>query len=465
MKIKNIHSAYFIGIGGIGMSALARWFHHNGVQVYGYDKTSTELTTKLENEGISIHFEDEIEKMPEFVFENNKGVLVVYTPAIPKDHKGFNFLKEKGIKLFKRSEVLGKLTEGMFTVAVAGTHGKTTTSSMVAHLLKSGKKDIAGFLGGITTNYGTNMVMNQGDYKKAIIVVEADEFDRSFLTLKPNIAVVTSTDADHLDIYGKLEELKKSFSLFLENVNPAGQIYIKDGLWEEIASKKIKANPSSYGLNAGDIRALNVQVKDAKFIFDVHLNNKVIDGFQLSVPGFHNVENAVVAIAIANQLGLSEKEILEGIKTYRGVKRRFEYVIQRNDFVFIDDYAHHPSEIKAMLTSVRALYPGKKVSVLFQPHLYSRTRDFAVEFSQCLSLADEVMLLDIYPARELPIEGVSSDILLESIQTDEKYKVEKESIVEYLSNRDLEVFITMGAGDIDRLVEPLKNMFNKQNAA
>ena len=210
---------------------------------------------------------------------------------------------------------------------------------------------------------------------------------------------------------------------------------------------------------------MNVQVKDAKFVFDVTLNNKVIKGFQLSVPGFHNVENAVVAIAIANQLGLGEKEIIEGIKTYRGVKRRFEYVIQRNDFVFIDDYAHHPSEIKAMLTSVRALYPGKKVSVLFQPHLYSRTRDFAVEFSQRLSLAVEVMILAIYPARELPIEGVSSDILLESIQADQKYKVEKENIIEYLSNRDLEVFITMGAGDIDRLVEPLKNMFNKQNAA
>ena len=465
MKIKNIHSAYFIGIGGIGMSALARWFHHNGVQVYGYDKTSTKLTTQLESEGISIHFEDEIEKMPEFVFKNSKEVLIVYTPAIPKDHKGFNYLKEQGIILYKRSEVLGKLTEGMFTIAVAGTHGKTTTSSMIAHLLKSGKKDIAGFLGGITTNYDTNMIMNQGDYKKAIIVVEADEFDRSFLTLKPNIAVVTSTDADHLDIYGKLEELKKSFSLFLENVNPNGQAYIKDGLWDDIASKKIKAQPLSYGLNAGDVRALNVQVKDAKFVFDVALNDTIIKGFQLSVPGFHNVENAVVSIAIAHQLGLNEKEILEGIKTYRGVKRRFEYIIQRDGFVFIDDYAHHPSEIQAMLTSVRALYPEKKVSVLFQPHLYSRTRDFAVEFSQSLSLADEVMLLDIYPARELPIEGVSSDILLESIQVDEKYKVDKETIIDYLSNRELEVFITMGAGNIDQLVEPLKNMFNKEHAA
>lgn len=465
MKIKNIHSAYFIGIGGIGMSALARWFHHNGVQVYGYDKTSTKLTTQLESEGISIHFDDEIEKMPDFVFKNSKEVLIVYTPAIPKDHKGFNYLKEKGVSIYKRSEVLGKLTEGMFTVAVAGTHGKTTTSSMIAHLLKSGKKDIAGFLGGITTNYGTNMVMNQGDYKKAIIVVEADEFDRSFLTLKPNIAVVTSTDADHLDIYGKLEELKKSFSLFLENVNPKGKAYIKDGLWDDIASKKIKAEPISYGLNAGEIRALNVQVKNAKFVFDVALNDKVIKGFQLSVPGFHNVENAVVAIAVAQQLGLNEKEILEGIKTYSGVKRRFEYVIQRENFVFIDDYAHHPSEITAMLTSVRALYPGKKVSVLFQPHLYSRTRDFAVEFSRSLSLADEVMLLDIYPARELPIDGVSSDILLESIQVDEKYKVDMETIIDYLSNRELEVFITMGAGNIDQLVEPLKNMFNKQHAA
>lgn len=465
MKIKDIHRAYFIGIGGIGMSALARWFQHNGVQVYGYDKTSTKLTTQLESEGISIHFDDEIENMPDFVFEKDKSVLIVYTPAIPKDHKGFNFLKEKGLSLYKRSEVLGKLTEGMFTVAIAGTHGKTTTSSMLAHLLKYGKKDIAAFLGGITTNYDTNMVMNESDYKKAIIVVEADEFDRSFLTLKPNIAVVTSTDADHLDIYGKLEELKKSFSLFLENVNPKGQVYIKEGLWEEISSKKIKAKTISYGLNAGEIRALNVQVKEAKFVFDVNLMDKVIKGFQLSVPGFHNVENAVVAIAVAHQLGLTDKEILAGIETYSGVKRRFEYIVKRNNFVFIDDYAHHPSEIKAMLTSVRALYPGKKISVLFQPHLYSRTRDFAAEFSKSLSLADEVMLLDIYPAREQPIEGVSSDILLESIQIEEKYKVEKDTILEYLSNKELEVFITMGAGNIDQLVEPLKTVFDKQYAA
>jgi UDP-N-acetylmuramate--alanine ligase len=465
MKIKNIHSTYFIGIGGIGMSALARWFYHNGVEVHGYDKTPTSLTAQLESEGIAIHYEDEIEQMPKFVFENSKEVLIVYTPAIPKDHKGYAYLKERGISVYKRSEVLGKLTEGMFTVAVAGTHGKTTTSSMIAHLLKSGKRDVAGFLGGITTNYNTNMIMNHGDYKKAIIVAEADEFDRSFLTLKPNLAVITSTDADHMDVYGKLEEMKKSFSLFLENVNPDGHIYVKDGLWEEIESKKIKAKYTSYGLNAGDIRALNVQVKDAKFVFDVSLNDTIIKGFQLSVPGFHNVENAVVAIAVAHQLGLSAKEILAGIQSYSGVKRRFEYVIQRNDFVYIDDYAHHPSEIKAMLTSVRALYPGKKVSVLFQPHLYSRTRDFAVEFSQSLSLADEVMLLDIYPARELPIEGVSSDILLERIQVNEKYKVEKDTVIDYLGNRELEVFITMGAGNIDQLVEPLKEMFNKKNAA
>lgn len=465
MNIKNLHSAYFIGIGGIGMSALARWFHHNGVKVYGYDKTSTNLTTQLENEGISIHFEDEIEAMPDFLFQSDKGVLIVYTPAIPKDHKGAAHLKEKGLRLYKRSEVLGELTEGMFTVAVAGTHGKTTTSSMVAHLLKTGKKDIAGFLGGITTNYSTNMVMNQGDYKKAIIVVEADEYDRSFLTLKPNIAIVTSTDADHLDIYGEISELKKSFALFLENVNPKGQIFIKEGLWDELSSKKIKAKPYVYGLNSGEIRALNVQVKDSKFVFDVALTDTVITGFQLAVPGFHNVENAVAAIAVAHQLGVSSPDILEGIRTYEGVRRRFEYIIRRDDFVFIDDYAHHPSEIKAMLTSVRALYPGKKISVLFQPHLYSRTRDFAAEFSQSLSLADEVMLLDIYPARELPIEGVSSDILLESIQVEEKYKVEKDTILEYLAERDLEVFITMGAGNIDQLVQPLKNMFDKEHAA
>ncbi|WMN06254.1 UDP-N-acetylmuramate--L-alanine ligase [Marivirga arenosa] len=465
MNIKNIHNAYFIGIGGIGMSALARWFHHNGINVYGYDKTSTDLTNKLIEEGIHIHFNDEVEAIPEFVFESSTKNIVVYTPAIPKDHIGFNFLKEKGIEMLKRSEVLGLLTEGMFTVAVAGTHGKTTTSSMVAHLLKSGNKDIAGFLGGITTNYGTNMVMNEKDYKKAIIVVEADEYDRSFLTLKPNIAIVTSTDADHLDIYGQIGELKKSFSLFLEKVNPNGDIYIKDGLWDEIANKKIKAKPQSYGINAGDIRALNVQVKNAKFVFDVAFRNNTIEGFELSVPGFHNVENAVAAIAVAYQLGIKPELIQKGIKSYKGVKRRFEYIVQSENFVFIDDYAHHPSEIRAMLTSVRSLYPGKKVSVLFQPHLFSRTRDFASEFSQSLSLADEVILLDIYPARELPIEGVNSNMLLESIQANEKIKIEKEKAIEYLQNKDFEVFITMGAGNIDQLVKPLKNIFEKQYAA
>lgn len=465
MKLKNVNSAYFLGIGGIGMSALARWFNHNGVKVYGYDKTSTELTDNLIKEGISVHFEDEIDRIPEFALKESKEVIIIYTPAIPTNHKGFNHLKGLGLRLYKRAEVLGLITKGMQTVAVAGTHGKTTTSSMIAHLLKHADKNVAAFLGGIATNYNSNVIYNTGAIKKAIMVVEADEFDRSFLTLHPDIAVVTSTDADHLDIYGELKELRKSFALFLENVAAKGHIYIKEGLWEDLETQKVKADHLAYGMNSGEIRALNVKVKHAKFEFDVAFPNLMMKGFQLAVPGFHNVENAVVAISVAHQLGLPEKLIKSGIASYQGVKRRFEYICQEENFVYIDDYAHHPSEIRAMLTSVRALYPNKKVSVLFQPHLYSRTRDFAAGFAESLSLADEVMLMDIYPAREEPIEGVNSEMLLSAIQIEDKYLLRKEQIIDHLNTSNLEVFITMGAGDIDKLVGPIKEMFRKKNAA
>lgn len=465
MNLKNLHSAYFIGIGGIGMSALARWFQHNGVHVCGYDKTPTELTEKLESEGISIQFEDSVDVIPEEIKADSEGVLIVYTPAIPIHHKGLNYLKENGYPIYKRSEVLGFITKGLYTVAVAGTHGKTTTSSMVAHLLKHAGKNVAAFLGGISTNYGTNMLVNEADFESAIIVVEADEFDRSFLTLHPNLAVITSTDADHLDIYGELAELKKSFSLFLDKVNPKGKIYIKTGLQSGLNLTEVKAPVVDYGLNNGEIVACNIRISEGKFVFDVKGNGISITDFELSVPGYHNVENATASIAIALELGLEDEAIKAGIASYSGVKRRFEYIFKSEDLIFIDDYAHHPGEIKAMLESVKALYPGKKLSVLFQPHLYSRTRDFADGFSESLSLADEVMLLDIYPAREEPIAGVNSEMLLAAIHADEKYLLAKNEVLNHLKSAHLEVLVTLGAGNIDQLIKPIKALFEQQYAA
>ncbi len=465
MNLKNIHSAYFIGIGGIGMSALARWFHHNGVFVCGYDKTSTELTEKLEQEGISVQFSEDAESIPKEIRKDTECVLVVYTPAVPHSHKGLNYLRDRGFAVHKRSEVLGFITKGLFTVAVAGTHGKTTTSSIIAHLLKYAGKNVAAFLGGISTNYGTNMLVNEAEFENAIVVVEADEFDRSFLTLHPNLAVITSTDADHLDIYGELAELKKSFSLFLSKVNPSGKIFIKAGLKSELNLEEVNSTITEYGLNAGQIIADNIQITEGKFIFDVKGQGVSINEFQLSVPGYHNVENATAAIAIAVELGLDPETIKAGIASYTGVKRRFEYIFKSDDLIFIDDYAHHPGEIKAMLESVKALYPGKKVSVLFQPHLYSRTRDFAAGFSESLSLADEVMLLDIYPAREAPIEGVNSEMLLAGIQSGEKRLMQKAEVLNHLKTARLEVLVTLGAGNIDQLIKPIKTLFEQQYAA
>ncbi|MBK6266961.1 UDP-N-acetylmuramate--L-alanine ligase [Marivirga sp. S37H4] len=465
MNIKNIHSVYFIGIGGIGMSALARWFLHNGVHVAGYDKTPTHLIQSLNEEGVEVQFNDDIDLIPEEFKTHNEGILVVYTPAIPAYHKGLNYFRDQGYQLYKRSEVLGFITKGLYTVAVAGTHGKTTTSSMVAHILKSAAKNVAAFLGGISTNYNTNMLVNEADFEKSIVVVEADEFDRSFLTLHPNLAVVTSTDADHLDIYGELVELKKSFSLFLDKVHPKGKIFIKEGLWEGLDTSEVKATPVKYGLNSGELCAQNIRIIEGKFVFDIQSSGINISDLQLAVPGFHNVENATAAIGVALELGITSEEIKTAIASYKGVKRRFEYVYQSQDLIYIDDYAHHPGEIKAMLESVKALYPGKKISVLFQPHLYSRTRDFAEGFSESLSLADEVMLLDIYPAREEPIPGVSSEMLLEDIHSSEKYLLSNDKVLEHLKSARLEVFVTLGAGNIDKFVQPIKIVLEQQYAA
>lgn len=462
MTLDNIHNVYFLGIGGIGMSALARWFGANGYVVSGYDRTVTELTQKLEGEGIEVHYDDDVVHIPEAVMNDPTNTLVVYTPAIPKDHKEYNYLVDKNYTIMKRSEVLGHLTHSMFTVAVAGTHGKTTTSSMIAHLLRSAGKNCTAFVGGIMTNYDTNLII--GDKKDdAIMVVEADEFDRSFLTLHPDVAVITAVDADHLDIYGTAADLQDSFRAFIDNIKARGQLFIEESAADKINLKNLDhLTVTTYGLSRGDISAESLGVEDARFTFDYHGDQLAIDGLSLGLPGYHNVENAVAAISVVHQINMDADIIREGVQTYVGVKRRFEYVLREDNLTFIDDYAHHPRELEALISSVRKLLPGKRITAVFQPHLYTRTRDFAEGFSQSLDLADEVILLDIYPARELPIEGVTSAMLLEGMQLPYKELCSKENLLKLLANKELEVLLTIGAGDIDKLVQPIKELLQER---
>jgi len=454
VNLEKIHSVYFVGIGGIGMSALARWFKHNGKRVSGYDRTQTELTNRLAQEGIEVHFTDNIDLIDDQVKANPEGSLVIFTPAIPKDHSELNWLKDNGFEVLKRSQVLGIITQNMRSVAVAGTHGKTTTSSMVVHLLKASGFDVAGFLGGISANYDTNMILNESS--EAIAVIEADEFDRSFLTLHPEWAVVTAADADHLDIYGHKDALKDSFKDFIKKIKKEGKLFVKNELATELISDD-ELNYEGYALTDASITAENIRFEDAAFIFDYKNGAQTIEGIRLNVPGYHNVENMLAAISVSRHLGADDTSIKAGVESYRGVKRRFEFIIKRDDLVFIDDYAHHPVEITALLKSVKDLFAGRKVTAVFQPHLFSRTRDFAQEFSESLSLADEVILLDIYPARELPIKGVNSEMLMEGISCEKKMISSKESLIDNIKAWQPEVLLTVGAGDIDKLVQPIKN--------
>ena len=458
MNLKKLHTVHFLGIGGIGMSALARWFNHIGVKVSGYDKTPSSLTASLVKEGMEIGFEDRVELIPKEVLEDRENTLIVWTPAMPKDSAQLNFLKENDFPLKKRAAVLGMITANMPTIAVAGTHGKTTTSSMVAHLLKFGGKNIAAFLGGLTQNYESNLILHDEAVGEATVVVEADEVDRSFLHLHPNVAVVTSADPDHLDIYGDSDHMLEGFRQFVDLIAEEGQLYISSKALGKIgtpsnSSVKVRA----YGLDKGEIQARDIEALPSAFRFDYVSKEMEIKGLELHMHGFHNVENILPAISIALNSGLSESVIREGVSTYKGVKRRFEIWIQEDSKVFIDDYAHHPEEIRAFLSSVKAMYPERKLTAIFQPHLYTRTRDFADGFSESLSLADEVVLLEIYPARELPIEGVTASMLLEGITSAKKSLQTKEGILDYLEKNNPEVLVTIGAGDIDRLVSPIAN--------
>ncbi|WP_375418227.1 UDP-N-acetylmuramate--L-alanine ligase [uncultured Hymenobacter sp.] len=464
--MKPFRYIYFLGIGGIGMSALARWFQASGQQVSGYDKTPTPLTDALQAEGIVVHFEDQgAASLPEEVRQHKAQTLVVLTPAIPADHQEWAWLVQQGYDIRKRSQVLGVLTQGQPTIAVAGTHGKTTTSSMVAHLLHHAGVPCAAFLGGIAVNLGSNLLLPpvpQPGQPTPLIVVEADEYDRSFLTLHPTIAIVTSTDADHLDIYGDQAALIESFRQFVSQIQPGGTL-----LLNHIADASVAAAAPAgvrvlrYGLSAEqgpDLYADNITTQGHRFHFDLHGSAGAVPNLELAVPGYHNVEN-MLAAAAASQLagGVENAQLAAAVAAYRGVKRRFEFIVTSPDKVYVDDYAHHPREIEAFLRSLRALYPGKKLRVIFQPHLFTRTRDFAPGFAESLSLADEVVLLDIYPAREKPLPGVTSAIILNQITAPQKSLQTKAEVLEAAAHdADYDVLATVGAGDIDTLVPELR---------
>ena len=441
------------------MSALARWFRANGHQVSGYDKTETPLTRALTAEGIAIHYADAVENIPAKIRENRARTLVVFTPAIPADSLEWAWLRAEGYDIRKRSQVLGVLTQARYTIAVAGTHGKTTTSSMVAHLLHHAGHDVGAFLGGISVNLGSNLLLPATG--EAPIVVEADEYDRSFLTLFSDVAIVTSTDADHLDIYGNQSALIDSFRQFVGQIKPGGTLLLNHTADASVAAA---VPPGTrvirYGLSpeqGPELFAANIFAEGHRFHFDLHRPEGAVHGLELAVPGYHNVENMLAAAAVAQLQGVGEEPLRAAVAAYQGVKRRFEFVVTAPENVYLDDYAHHPREIEAFLRSVRTLYPNKRLRVIFQPHLFTRTRDFAAGFSKSLSIADEVFLLDIYPAREQPLPGVHSEMLLADITAPTKALVTKEqALAAAHTDTSFDVLATVGAGDIDTLVPQLK---------
>ena len=441
--------AYFIGIGGIGMSALARYFNQLGWQVAGYDKTPSPLTEELQQEGILIHFEDSIDAIPE-VFKRIDQTLVIYTPAIPSEHKELNWFKSCHAKLFKRSEVLGILTRHSKGLGVAGTHGKTTTSSMLAHILHQSSFPCNAFLGGIATNFNSNLVVNPtADYT----VIEADEFDRSFLHLRPFASIITSMDPDHLDIYETVDEFSEGFLQYAALTSEFGFLVTRKGL--NVKSKNI----ITYGMNEPEaaISGSNLTYVDGKIFMDVNVQGEVWEKVELGLPGNHNAENALACIALTQQLGVPEVEIRRGLATFLGVKRRFEFHVRSEKWTYIDDYAHHPTEIHALIHSVRNMFPTKRIVAIFQPHLFSRTRDFFDAFATELSAVDHLILLPIYPARELPIEGITSDALLQKIEAPMRELLQPQEVVNRILQLEGGVVLTVGAGDIDRLIVPLKS--------
>lgn len=462
MNLNQIHNVYFIGIGGIGMSALARYFKAIGKNVSGYDKTETELTQDLASIGIDIHFEDAIGLIPKDYFVEN--TLVIITPAVPKTHSEWSYFLEREYQIKKRAEVLGIITKDTFCFAVAGTHGKTTTSSILGHILYESGADVTAFLGGIVENYNSNLIGSG----KTVTVVEADEFDRSFLHLHPNIACITSMDADHLDIYGDTASIEASFVEFAGKVEDKNNLFIvKDlpleGIVVEVESPEDDASGFVPPLGArGLFKAFNVRIENSAYVFDVQTPTETIKDLRFNLPGKHNLTNALIALAMANTYGTPTDNIAKALSSFKGVKRRFSYQIKEENLVYIDDYAHHPTEINAVNQAVRELYPNEKVLAIFQPHLFSRTKDFIDGFAESLSQFDEVILLDIYPARELPIEGVNSNWLLEKITNNNKKLVSKSELISVILVSDAKVIVTIGAGDIGELVKPIKQALNEK---
>ena len=444
MNLKTIHNVYFLGIGGIGMSGLARYFKHNGKNVAGYDKTLTGITSGLQQEGIEIHYEDTPDTIPKH-YKDIENTLVVYTPAIPKNNTEFKYFEYEGFRMHKRAEVLGWITKDTFCFAVAGTHGKTTVSSILAHLLRESGVSLTAFLGGIAENFNSNFLFEGNAYT----VVEADEFDRSFLHLSPDIACITSTDADHLDIYGNVGELKSAFNAFTAKIKPGGSLLVKNGL---------PLQGITYGINDNaDYTIRNIRIKDNAYIFDIITPDEAVKNVTFNKPGQYNLLNALAAFSMAVQTGISATRLASALATFKGVERRFSYHIKTEKYIYIDDYAHHPTEINAVHDAIREMHPDRKILAVFQPHLYSRTRDFADEFAASLAQFDAVVLLAIYPAREQPVPGITSEWLFSKIQNPNKKIISKNEIITTLKQSGATLLLTIGAGDIGEEVKHIKN--------
>jgi len=453
---QNLDSVYFVGVGGIGMSALARFFHTHGKTVAGYDRTSTSLTDQLVREKIKIHFEDRPALIPG-EFRNPERTLVVYTPAVPENSLELEYFRKNGFRVIKRSTALGEVFNAGHGIAVAGTHGKTSVSSMLALIMSETPVGCNAFLGGISKNFNTNLVTHP---KSSTIIAEADEFDRSFHALYPDIAVVTSLDNDHMDIYGSRDALVDGFETFARNISEKGKLIIRSDIRMEIPSH---LDVFTYSLDdpEADYHIVSRESERGMYRFTVRTPKNIFEA-TLGVPGLLNVENALAAIAVADQFGVPLEQISSALEKYKGVKRRFDIQVMHRDRVYIDDYAHHPEELKAFIGSVREMFPGGRITGIFQPHLYSRTRDLSEEFARSLSELDELILLDIYPAREEPIPGVTSDLIFKRVELKEKVLIRNEQLVQVLKERDPEILLTMGAGDIDRLVDPLKSWMEKK---
>ena len=457
MQQERIKSVYFIGAGGIGMSALVRYFLTKGYNVGGYDKTPSELTEKLIEEGAQIHYEENVEGIDE-CFKQKESTLVVYTPAIPAEHKELVYFQEHGFEIQKRAQVLGFLTQSHKGLCVAGTHGKTTTSTMTAHLLHQSHVDCNAFLGGISKNYGTNYILSDSDF----VVIEADEFDRSFHWLRPYMTVITATDPDHLDIYGTKEAYLDSFRHYTTLIQPGGALIIHKGLEMKVdVQEGVKVY--EYSRTEGDFHAENIRIGNGEIVFDFVHPKGVVKDIQLGVPVSINIDNGIAAMALAILNGVTEEELREGMKSYRGVDRRFDFKIKTDKMVFLSDYAHHPNEIEQSIRSIRELYQDKKIAAIFQPHLYTRTRDFYQEFADALSLLDTVYLCDIYPARELPISGVTSELIYDNLREGiEKHLIHKEDVLDVANKHDFDVLMVLGAGDIEGFVPQMTEILMKE---